>query len=303
MAKVVAKLRFVPQSVAHVPFRVLENAFWRPQAAKLSGKHKDSLHAISDVRATKMWQRLWRAWAREETWINHALNALLLSLPDEALSSVMNELTGGGLIKQPHVAKIETAGIAGLVGDPDFIVLGQHACVLGESKVQAHDKSHKYSFGQYTKYMTLGAIIASGVPSQQRETRHLLLVPTADPKVFCSDYKQWQPRVVDRILIVDPDSIEVRDKKQRFRDYETWHSFLGKTLLGMAVQSRCSLDLKAVERVLAGDRPEVVPTYVATWSEMAAAIGSAAKAIGHSSAAEAAATLERLSNGGESFGA
>lgn len=88
-------LHFTPVTVADVPFQVLDNAYWRPQAAKLHGKHKDSLAADPHAVAEKTYQKLAGSWRKEETWINHALNALLSALPEAVLATLVAELCGG----------------------------------------------------------------------------------------------------------------------------------------------------------------------------------------------------------------
>jgi hypothetical protein len=88
-------LGFAALTIADVPFQVLENAFWRPQAAKLHGKHKDTLTRISDELAARTYEKLRLAWQQEETWINHALNALMLALPDDVLGEILGKSCGG----------------------------------------------------------------------------------------------------------------------------------------------------------------------------------------------------------------
>jgi hypothetical protein len=284
MARADPQVRFVPQTVVHVPFRTLENAFWRPQAAKLHGKHKDSLKDLADVRATKTWQKLWLAWAREETWINHAFNGLLLALPDEALSNALAAAAGGHRVSAPVVVKLESAGLAGLTGDPDFIVRGEDRCVLGENKVQAHPKSHRYSFEQYAKYMTLGAMVACAESNERREAMHLLVVPSDDLTRTCSDFEQWRPRVVSGRLVVDPAAIQVTHSKGHFRDFATWREHVLRRLSAPATQARWKVDVTMVEKLFSENGPALVPSYVVTWADLMASIEASATQLAHRSA-------------------
>ena len=292
------QLRIEPTTVVDVPFQVLENAYWRPQAAKLCDKHQGSLKSISGPGAEKNYQKLRVAWHREETWINHALNALLASLPDLSLGRVLGEMTGGAALAGPVVSTLDSAGIASTTGAPDFIVKGENACVLGETKVAAQPTSARYSFQQFTKYQTLAAILtcarARGV---SRTTTHLLVVPEIEPQKFCSDSDQWRPQVREGRLIVDAKAMKIRDPKGRFIDFATWRAFVRKTLLDKRVLSRCDLDTDKVERLMAAGSPSLVPTFVVTWAEMMGALSAGTKADGLGNLGRAARRLENMAYG------
>ncbi len=110
------QLRFVPQTVADVPFRVLENAFWRPQAAKLDQRFRKGLQANSDDEAVKTIEKLMVAWRREETWVNHSFKRLLNALPEAVLSDALAKCMGGVVLNQPRVEKLDSAGMGPVTG-------------------------------------------------------------------------------------------------------------------------------------------------------------------------------------------
>lgn len=66
------------------------------------------LLAASKGAGIKTYEELRAAWRREETWINHALNALLASMPDDMLSRIHGELCGG--IPRSEITRIQFEG-------------------------------------------------------------------------------------------------------------------------------------------------------------------------------------------------
>ena len=292
------QLRFEPLTVVDLPFQVLENAFWRPQAAKLHGHHRDSLTSLPSAAGEKTYQRLRAAWPREETWINHALNALLASVPDAALGRMMGDLCGGIPLDAPQLVQLDAGGIASTTGAPDFVLFAEQTCILGESKVDAQPTSARYDFQQFTKYQMLGAIIACArAPAIKRHPAHLLVVPELDPRTFCTDAEQWAPRLDDHRLVVDPLNMKLRDRKARFRDFETWRAFVRRTLLENRVLRRCDLDPAEVERLLAADTPVLVPSYIVTWTELMRAVRVLSEPAGLRNLTRAATKLEALAYG------
>lgn len=291
-------LCFEPFTVFDAPFQVLENAFWRPQAAKLTPKHRDAIRKASKAAGTKTYEALRAAWRREETWINHALNALLASMPDVMISAVLGELCGGIRLDATQVSLMDSGGMASLTGAPDFIVRGSRTCVLGESKVAAHSASHRYTFGQFTKYQMLGAMLTCArSPEMRRAAFHLILSPEPHPSNFCSDHAQWSPEVDDGLMQVDARRLAVRDPKERFRDYSTWRRFVRQSLLGTSVNSRCELDAERVETLMKAESPTLIPTYVATWGEAMSAVRTVAQKQGFTNLSLAATKLEEAAYG------
>ena len=188
--------------------------------------------------------------------------------------------------------------MAGLTGAPDFIVLGKRTCVLGESKVAAHSASHRYSFGQFTKYQMLGAMLTCArAPEMRRDVVHLILSPEPHPSNFCSDHAQWPADVEDGLMRVDGRRLSLRDSKGRFRDFSTWRAFVRKALLAERVNSRCELDSERVETLLSNASPILIPTYIATWGQAMSAVRTLSQAQGYSSLTQAATKLEQAAYG------
>lgn len=291
-------LRFDPYTVVDAPFQVLENAFWRPQAAKLAPKHRASLAESSKGAGTKTYEHLRAAWRREETWINHALNALLASMPDAMLGRFLGDLCNGTRLDASQVSLMDSGGMASLTGAPDFVVMGTRTCVLGESKVAAHSASHRYSFGQFTKYQMLGAMLTCARdPKMRRSVVHLILSPEPHPEKFCSDRDQWHPDVADARIRIDARKLVLRDPKGRFRDFPSWRAFVRDTLLDRRVNTRCELDRERIETLMRCDSPTLIPTYVATWGQAMSAVRTLAQANGFSSLAQGASKLEQAAYG------
>src|SRR6476469_2072876 len=88
------KLEYRIQSLAELPFIILENAHWRPQAAKFRDKDKVELRKGRPDDA-KTYQLLRSAWVREETWINDSLCALVMGLPQGLFAELLSERLGG----------------------------------------------------------------------------------------------------------------------------------------------------------------------------------------------------------------
>jgi hypothetical protein len=293
------RLRFDPYTVVDAPFQVLENAFWRPQAAKLAAKHRESIAETSKP-GTKTYELLRAAWRREETWINHALNALLASMPDDMLARFLGDQCGGTRLDASQVSMMDSGGMASLTGAPDFIVMGTRTCVLGESKVAAHSASHRYSFGQFTKYQMLGAMLTCARdPKMRRNVVHLILSPEPHPEHFSSDWDQWRPDVEGARMRIDARKLALRDPKGRFRDFSSWRAFVRETLLDARVNTRCELDREQVEALMRCDSPALIPTYIATWGQAMSAVRTLAQAQGFSSLTLAASKLEQAAYGPE----
>lgn len=207
-------------------------------------------------------------------------------------------MCGGIELDAVQVSMLDSGGIAGLTGAPDFIVRGKRSCVLGESKVAAHSASHRYSFGQFTKYQTLGAILrCARAPELRREVVHLIISPEPHPANFCSDHPQWRPEVENGRLQVAAKHVQPRDSKNRFTDFSTWHEYIRTTLLSDRVNRRCELDPARVEGLLSTYSPDLVPTYVVTWGRAMTEVRALASAQGFSNLSHAASKLEGAAHG------
>lgn len=295
MAPTVQSVKFSPFSVVDVPFWVLEDAHWAPQAAKLHGKHQASLNALPGSADKKTYEKLRLAWTREETWINQSLNALLAALPECVTVELFRPRFDGHDARLPKVERLHSAGIASVTGDPDFIVASDRTRIFGEAKVAAHPKNHKYSFRQFTKYMMLGALTqCARAPHLRRQASHLVLVPSADPAAFCGDYSWWNPSVEDGSLVVDPARIEPRDRTWGVADAGGWRALVRRTLLSPSVRSRFDVDVAELEALLARDSPVLVPTKVITWEAFLLEARRLCKAGGFLGLASAATALGRL---------
>ena len=112
----IRQLEYRIQSLAELPFMVLEHAHWRPQAAKLRTEDKAKLREGVGSDA-KNYRLLRKAWAREETWINCSLNALLMGLPQAMLAEVLAQHLGGFELPDSQIAKLGSGGIGDVVGD------------------------------------------------------------------------------------------------------------------------------------------------------------------------------------------
>ncbi len=290
------RLRFSPECLTALPFQVLESAFWRPQAAKLHGRYKASLAEIAADRVTKTPERLRVAWSREETWINHSLSTLLMALPSSLLSALMAEVIGFRCRDEAVVSRLDTP-FRKLTGFPDFVVADSAACVLGESKVAAHSKSHKYSFQQFSKYMTLGAICECATnPEISRRTAHLLLVPTLDAREFCSDWEAWRPQVKEGRLVVQAEDVRQRSEEisEVPGNFDDWRAHLASTLLSKQVTRHSDIDERKVAQFAAVGDPVVVPTFVRTWGALLGSVRKLCVAGDMKGHARAAAMLEQL---------
>jgi hypothetical protein len=291
-------IRFIANTAVDVPFLALENVHWRPQAAKFEGKYEKDLSKLAKGMKKSRIEKLFLGWRREETWVNHALNALFLAMPPTLVATIVAETCGGPSLKGPRVAKLDYANIRGVTGDPDLIVLDDGACVLGESKVHTHDKSAKYSFQQFTKFMALGAIVGCSSPPMRRTPVHLLIVPEADPKQFCQDYLHWKPWLQGGQLVVDPARVHFTNRNSRYQTYRAWQKYMRDTLLGKRVAANTSVDREAIETLLSRDEPTLVPTYVVTWTDLMARIQVAAEGQGLAAVAEGSMALLKMATAG-----
>ena len=191
-----------------------------------------------------------------------------------------------------------SGGIPGITGAPDFILRGAEGCLLGESKVSALPTSCGYTFGQFTKYMTLGAILECARETKiRRRAYHVIVVPEAKPEAFCDDYKRWRPSVDAGRLVVNAADLFPQDRKGRFRDFTTWRAFLRNTLLSERVRSRCEIDESAVARLVTSETPVVIPTYVVTWAHLMQRVRAECDAQGLRGLALAATRLEAWAYG------
>lgn len=171
-------------------------------------------------------------------------------------------------MEAPTLHKLSTRKLGRFVGEPDFILFdsGTRSIVLGEIKIGASLGNDRYSFEQYTKYMLLGALLrAAGLAKQ---VAHLVIVPVADPKAFCKDYKRWLPTVANGRLQVSPDQIPTvrRREKVLYSDRVSWVAHAIEFLRQPKIQSANDYGDDAI--VLLGleeHGPALWTTGVAAW--------------------------------------
>ncbi len=237
-----------------LPFRVLDRAFFRPQAAKLWEKERARQREVAKGAGTRLADHLKAQWHLEETWIGHSLDALLAGLPSRVLTSSIRALCDGFAISHPALHHIKWRGLRSLVGDPDFVLKGMDATVLGEIKVGAKKTSHRYSLQQHRKFMTLGAL-CSFLANQTNSVCHLLIVPDTDPRKFCSDFDRWQPeRLCHRL---------------KFRDDGKLKAHVSDVVRSEVSRGGINLSRSRIESIENLDLAEIVPTFVYSWKDFA----------------------------------
>ncbi len=237
-----------------LPFRVLDRAFFRPQAAKLWEKERAWQREAANSAGARLADHLRAQWHQEETWIGHSLDALLAGMTSRVLTSSIRALCDGFAIAQPALHRIRWGGLRSLIGDPDFVLKGTDATVLGEVKVGAKKTSHRYSLQQHRKFMTLGAL-CSLLGDDTDRACHLLIVADTSPRKFCSDFKRWQPEVVGHRL--------------RFRDDGKLKAHVIDVVRGEVSKDRINPARSRVESLEPLDLDEIVPTFVYSWRDFA----------------------------------
>jgi hypothetical protein len=168
------------------------------------------------------------------------------------LSAAIRVLCDGFSIAKPGLYRVRTRGLRHLVGDPDFVLRGLDATLLGEIKVGTKPNSHRYSFQQHRKFMTHGALCSS-LSNSPEPVCHLLVVPNSDPRKFCSDFRDWQPELLGHRL--------------RFRDDGKLRAHIADVLRSELARGIVDLNRSRVEEVASLDPEEVVPSFVYTWKE------------------------------------
>jgi hypothetical protein len=268
-------VHFKPFGIPELPFRVLEHAYHRPQAAKLGDRYALSTLPESKPVDESRFKLTQRTWYREESWINHAVEGLLASLPTSVARDWVANLCDGFILRDGQTSQIEYAGLRAVTGDPDFILVGQDSVVLAESKVSRHRSNGRYTFDQYSKYMRLAALcrVSSGkrLPGQ---VVHLLLVPSMNPEEFVGDYQDWEPTIVGHRLLTDPSNVRLRSKGGQIISYAQWFARMAETLQSREVQQYCPCDPDALSAILANETESFAQTYVWSWGDAMALLSS-----------------------------
>ena len=193
------KLIFQEKNLIDTPFEVLITAHWRPQDAQLKKEFKKE----SIRKDEKEYERLKIIWKEREVWINICLDLLMLSTPKETLANVFNTLLGYKYLEPAKNYKFDTSkGLGKWIGVPDFVLKDEMNNVLcGEIKIAAIKTNHKYSFQQYRKYLSIGALyLLSPLYPEPKQIRNIVILPTDDLKSNILDYFDWKPQLKDNTL-------------------------------------------------------------------------------------------------------
>jgi len=252
-------------TLADLPFRVLDQAFYRPQSAKLWEKERAKQREAANIAGMGLSHHLKAQWHKEEVWIGHSLHALLAGMPCRVLADSIRTLCDGFAIAQPALHRLRTRGLKHLVGDPDFVLKGTDATVLGEIKVGAKKTSHRYSLQQHRKFMTHGAL-CSCLENNPNRVCQLLIVPNTDPRKFCSDFERWQPELLGHSL--------------KFRDDGKLKSHISGVVRNEALRDEIKLSRSRVEYIENLDPDEIVPIFVYSWKDFAEVVRQQLREVG-----------------------
>lgn len=253
------------KSLANLPFRVLTQLFWRPQAfeSQKTGQLPD------DIRERKV-DQLNHRWQRQEVWVNQAVDAVFGALPPPAIGELMHTLIPA--IKATPLTPYEcrAGAMKRHLGVPDLFFSGEGQAVAGEIKIGATAQSGKYSFEQYTKYLSLALFLrASRRPDLPTRVAHLLVVPKLEPKTFCSDFDHWKPEIREGWLTVNPKNVRYADRKKRFDDKAGWREEVLSPMRNKKYADQNEIDAKVVAAIETSLDVDLLQTRVVTWEEFA----------------------------------
>lgn len=284
------------KDLVNLPFRVLTQAFWRPQAFK---KMLES-GTLSEANIERKIDRLNKLWQQQESWINQSADAIFGSLPPEAIGKIMHELMPAISATPLTPYECRAGAMKRYLGVPDLFFLGGSQAVAGEMKIGATAQNGKYSFEQYTKYLTLALFMrASRRADLPKRIVHLLIVPTLDPKRFCSDYSQWRPEIKDGLLVVDPKNISYKDRKKRFANYDGWKKEVLAAMNNKQYAASNDIDRDEVTTIDRDLGFSAMQTRVVTWSELMRSTRNVAKRVGLGHLARSCDALSELGSGSQ----
>jgi len=252
-------------SLANLPFRVLTQMFWRPQAFE----NTKSSQLPDAVRERKV-DQLNHRWQRQEIWVNQAVDAIFGALPPQAIGELMHTLIPA--IKPTPLTPYEcrTGAMKSHLGVPDLFFSGEGQAVAGEIKIGATAQNGKYSFEQYTKYLSLALFLrASRRADLPKRVIHLLVVPKLEPEKFCLDFEQWKPAIRGGWLRVNPKNVQYVDRKKRFDSKAGWLEEVLSTLRHKKYADQNEIDLKVVASIEKSLDVDLLQTRVVTWEEFA----------------------------------
>lgn len=252
-------------SLADMPFRMLTQMFWRPQAfakAKTNQSADESLERKVD--------QLNKRWQQQEVWVNQAVDAILGASPPPAIGELTHRLMPNveSLLMTPFECR--TVALKRQLGVPDLFLAGAGQAVAGEIKIGATGLNGKYSFKQYTKYLSLALFLrASRRHDLPRRVTHLLIVPTLQPEDFIQDFDQWKPEIRDGWLIVNPKSVRYADRKNRFDVRRGWTEEVLAVMRNKKYAAQNEIDVEEVAAIEKHSDFGLVQTRVVTWTEFA----------------------------------
>lgn len=281
-----------PVSVVDLPFEILEDACWKPQALGARRRNEGSSAARKQARIALLRGK----WPKEEIWVNAALDQILAASPPRLLGDAFprfgGSLTGTALRLQSE--RVPTP-LRKHVGDPDFVLWDQRqgVLVLGEVKIGATKSNARYSFEQFSKYMLYGALVQlSGLA---KTVTHVVIAPSTEPTEFCNDAESWHPKVdgVSGRLSVAPKRMQLGRQKRGYRDFGSWREYAREQLTDKEwMAANGDYTPAAVVELLEGSSaPVLVPTYVVTWDRLC---GELVRACGEQHAGHLVPAIEQL---------
>lgn len=194
-----SRLLLRPLSLSEAPFSILEHAHWVPYSAGLADKFRPK--ASDAALDQKMFMRLRRLWHKQEIWLSHALECVLLGYGPFLLAEVFGGKPGG---QEPcGLYSADWAEIKHEVGVPDLIAVRDKTLYLIEIKSGATPSKHRYSLQQHAKYMKFGAFaICSAALATEDDcafqitaAEHWLVARSAQIEQCVRDYHDWEPSV------------------------------------------------------------------------------------------------------------
>ncbi len=251
-------LQFEKKSLPGLPFDILNNVYYRPQDAILSGSHKIVKKAgemMGEVLTIERFNR--------EIWVNFSFLNLLHGTSYEIRSKLFSRLTKQIMIT-PNFCSVfrNSPPLRKYIGMPDFIVNDEsgHA-IIGEIKIGARKSNHKYSFQQYTKYMHLAALCkCSSKTVLPKKITHLLILPSENLSENILDKKLWLPTVDNQLLTPNINSENI--------DMTIWKTELRNFLYKKEVTIQNELEKEKIELLMSQQTPDIVPTYVYSWIKL-----------------------------------
>lgn len=262
-----------PMLLGELPFRVLTQAFWRPQALKPS-----NFVATAGGRKVDILGLRWRA---EESWVNHSLDGILSALPLGALAELMRANIPNFIEQALSPAFCHGYALNPYIGEPDLFLMGSNQVVAGEIKIGAKKSNGRYSFQQFTKYLTLSLLLrASRRIDLPRQMFHLLVVPTLNPKEFCEDFNDWAPEIRNGWLHVDLTRVTFKDRRGRFSDLESWRTTVLEPLKKHSYAAANEIDPDVVAEIEADLSPMTMEVRVVTWDDLMAQTSELANSVG-----------------------